>query len=86
MTILLSIIYVNKMERASGFLVLRPHLKMEKSKEKNRTINNIIYTLLAHASLPPSFWHHVLHMTTYLLNILPTKQLSIPKTSFLFLP
>lgn len=32
-------------------------------------------TLLAHASLPPSFWHHALQMATYLLNILPSKVL-----------
>jgi len=34
-------------------------------------INNIVRTLLAHASLSPSFWYHALQMTTYLLNILP---------------
>lgn len=40
-----------------------------------KTINNIIRTLLAHASLPLSFWHHAHNMTTYLLKILPTKVL-----------
>lgn len=30
-------------------------------------------TLLVHASLPHNFWHHALHMATYLLNILPGK-------------
>lgn len=30
---------------------------------------------MAHASLPPSFWHHALSMATYLLNILPSKLL-----------
>jgi len=50
---------------------------MEKAERKIRTINNIICTLLVHASLPPSFWHHALHMATYLLNILPTKQLAL---------
>lgn len=32
-------------------------------------------TLPAHASLPPSFWHHALQMVTYLLNVLPSKLL-----------
>lgn len=32
-------------------------------------------TLLAHALMPISFWHHALEMATYLLNILPTKVL-----------
>lgn len=32
-------------------------------------------TLPAHASLPPSFWHHALQMATYLLNVLPSKLL-----------
>jgi len=47
-----------------------------KVERKICTINNIICTLLAHPFLPPSCWHHDLHMVTYLLNILPTKQLS----------
>ncbi|PNX91538.1 disease resistance protein rga3-like [Trifolium pratense] len=36
----------------------------------------MIRTLLAHSSVPPSFWHHALQMATYLLNILPRKNLS----------
>ena len=32
-------------------------------------------TMLAHSSVPQSFWHHALHMATYLLNILPCKTL-----------
>jgi len=31
--------------------------------------------MLTHSSVPPSFWHHALHMTTYLLNIFPCKTL-----------
>ena len=44
-----------------------------KAERQIRVINNIISTLLAHASLPTSFWHHALQMTTFLLNILPHK-------------
>lgn len=33
----------------------------------------MIHTMLAHTSVPTSFWHHVLQMATYLLNILPHK-------------
>jgi histone deacetylase 1/2 len=47
-----------------------------KSERKIRSINNIIRTLLVHASLPPSFWHHALEMATYLLNILPSKTIN----------
>jgi len=38
----------------------------------------IIYirTLLIHAPLPTSFWHHALEMTNYLLNILPSKTIN----------
>lgn len=44
-----------------------------KAERKIRTINNMVRTLLAHASLPNIFWHHALETATYLLNILPTK-------------
>jgi histone deacetylase 1/2 len=56
-----------------------PHTSPQngKAERKIRTINNMIRTLLAHASLPPSFWHHALQMATYLLNILPNKQLAL---------
>jgi len=56
-----------------------PHTTLQngKAERKIRTINNFICTLLAHASLPPSVFHHALHMSTYLLNILPTKQLTL---------
>ena len=55
-----------------------PHTSLQNRKVERQihTINNIVHTLLAHASLPPSFWHHVLQMTTYLLNILPHKLLN----------
>ena len=46
-----------------------------KAERKIRTINNMIRTLMTHASIPPSFWHHALAMPTYLLNILPSKVL-----------
>lgn len=32
-------------------------------------------TMLVHSFVPTSFWHHVLHMTTYILNIIPYKTL-----------
>jgi len=47
-----------------------------KFERKIRSINNIIRTLLIHASLPTSFWHHALEMATYLLNILPSKTIN----------
>ena len=54
-----------------------PHTSSQngKAERKIRTINNMIRTMLAHSSVPPQFWHHALHMATYLLNILPCKTL-----------
>lgn len=44
-----------------------------KSERKIRSFNNVIRTLLCHASLPPYFWPHALNIATYLLNILQSK-------------
>ena len=54
-----------------------PHTSSQngKAERKIRAINNIIRTLLAHAYLPPSFWHHALQMAIYLPHILPSKVL-----------
>jgi histone deacetylase 1/2 len=41
-----------------------------------RTTNNVVRSLLFHASVPPSLWVPALAMATHLLNILPTKTLS----------
>lgn len=64
-----------------------PHTSPQNGKAERtiRTINNMVRTLLSHASLPNSFWHHALQMTTYILNILPhkTKQYFTP-TSLLY--
>jgi len=35
----------------------------------------MIRTMPAHSSIPLLFWHHALHLATYLLNILPCKTL-----------
>ncbi|KAK9070010.1 hypothetical protein SSX86_010408 [Deinandra increscens subsp. villosa] len=55
-----------------------PHTSSQnrKSERKIRSINNIVRTLLAHSSVPPTFWHHALQMATYLINILPSKTLN----------
>ena len=54
-----------------------PHTSSQngKSERKSRSINNIICTLLCHASLPFTFWPYALNTTTifiifYLLNFL----------------
>jgi len=47
-----------------------------KLERKIRSINNIIQTLLIHASLPPSFWQYALEMATYISNILPSKSIN----------
>ena len=38
---------------------------------------NILRSLLFQASLPPSYWVEALHTATHLLNLLPTKTLSM---------
>nr|KYP66503.1 Retrovirus-related Pol polyprotein from transposon TNT 1-94 [Cajanus cajan] len=55
-----------------------PHTSPQNGKAERhiRSINNIIRTILHHASMPLSFWHHALSMATYLLNILPSKVLN----------
>lgn len=66
--------------KANGlsFRLSCPHTSSQngKAERKIQTSNNILRTLLAHASLTPSFWHHALQMATYLLNILPSKKLA----------
>ena len=54
-----------------------PHTSPQNGKAERhiKSINNIIRTLLLHASMPPTFWHHALSMAIYLLNILPSKVL-----------
>ena len=42
---------------------------------KIHSINNIVRTILCHASLPPYFWPHALNTATYLLNVLLFKLL-----------
>jgi hypothetical protein len=41
-----------------------------------RSINNVVRSLLFHASVPPVFWAAALGTATYLINILPTKTLN----------
>ena len=69
-----------KIIRRNGlaFCLSCPHTSSQNGKTKRKicTINNIIRTLLVHAFLPLSFWHHALQMTTYLLKILTNKQLA----------
>ncbi|KAJ0596182.1 putative RNA-directed DNA polymerase [Helianthus annuus] len=54
-----------------------PHTSSQngKAERKIRSINNIIRTLLAQSHLPNTYWHHALEVSTYLLNILPSKLL-----------
>ena len=64
-----------------------PHTSYQNGKfeRKIRSINNIIRTLICHASLPSNFWPHALNTATYLHNILPSKLLgNLTPTHFLF--
>ena len=64
-------------EKGISFRLSCPHTSPQNGKveRKIRSIINIVRTLLIHASLPSSFWHHALQMATYLLNMLPSKNL-----------
>jgi len=66
-------------QNGMSFRFSSPHTSPQNGKveRKIRTINNIICTLLAHASIPPIFWHHALQMATYLHNIIPNKKLNL---------
>jgi len=59
-----------------SFLMSSHFISNGKAERKIRTINNMIHTLLAHSSVPPSFWYHALQMATYMLTILPRNNLS----------
>jgi len=66
-------------QNGMSFRFYCPHTSPQngKAERKIRTINNIICTLLAHASIPPIFWHHALQMATYLHNMIPNKKLNL---------
>lgn len=47
-----------------------------KAERMLRTINNVVRTMLLHASMPPSYWADALATATHVLNLLPTKTLN----------
>lgn len=51
-----------------------PHTSQQNGKSERmlRTINNSICSFLFQAHMSPTYWVEALHMTTYLLNILPS--------------
>lgn len=55
----------------------RPHTSQQNGKFEFmlRAINNVVRTLLFHAQIPPTYWVETFHMSTHLLNILPTSTL-----------
>jgi hypothetical protein len=46
------------------------------------TTNDVMRSLLFQASLQARYWAESLHAATYLLNLLPTKAISVPSTHF----
>lgn len=53
-----------------------PYMSQQNGKAE-RTVNDIVHTLLFQDSMPPKFWVESLHMATYLLNKLPTKAIFV---------
>lgn len=65
-----------------------PHTSQQNGKAERMIcrLNEIMLSLLTHATLPPSFWVEALRTATYLHNILPTKLLNFrTPTSTLYL-
>ena len=63
-----------------------PHTSPQNGKAERmiRTTNDVVRTLLIHASLPPPFWVEALHTATHLLNQRPTSK-TTPYTPFFLL-
>ena len=45
---------------------------------RNRTLLDMVRSMMSYSSLPPSFWGYALQTAIYILNVVPSK--SIPKT------
>jgi hypothetical protein len=56
-----------------------PYISPQNGKAERiiRSVNNVIRTLLIHASLPGRYWTEGLHTATYLLNCLPTTVIQV---------
>ncbi|KAL0394470.1 UNVERIFIED_CONTAM: hypothetical protein Slati_4413200 [Sesamum latifolium] len=50
------------------------------AERRNRTLLDMVRSMMSFTELPPSFWGHALETTVKLLNILPSK--SIPQTPY----
>ena len=50
------------------------------AERKNRTLLDIVWSMLSNSKLPKSFWTEALKTTVYILNRVPTK--AVPKTPF----
>ncbi|KAL0462995.1 UNVERIFIED_CONTAM: hypothetical protein Slati_0187100 [Sesamum latifolium] len=50
------------------------------AKRRNRTLLDVVRSMMSFTELPPSFWGHALEMVVKLLNISPSK--SIPQTPY----
>ena len=46
------------------------------AEKRNRTLLDIVRSMLSYSSLPISFWGYALETTTYLLNLIPSKSVS----------
>ncbi|CAN6552325.1 unnamed protein product [Malus baccata var. baccata] len=50
------------------------------SERRNRTLMNMVRSMMSSADLPISFWGYALHTSAYLLNAMPSK--SVPQTPY----
>ena len=48
------------------------------AERRNRTLLDMVRSMMSYSSLPPSFWGYALHTAIYILNVVPSK--SVPKT------
>ena len=48
------------------------------AERRNRTLLDMVRSMMSYSSLPPSFWGYALQTAIYILNVVPSK--SVPKT------
>ncbi|RVW18790.1 Retrovirus-related Pol polyprotein from transposon TNT 1-94 [Vitis vinifera] len=49
------------------------------AERRNRTLMEMVRSMMSYSDLPISFWGHAIETTTYILNLVPSK--SVPKTA-----
>ena len=70
--------FLKEHEILSQFSVPRTPQQNGVAKKRNRTLLNIVRSMMSLSTLPLSFWGYALETTAYILNMVSSK--SVPKT------